>query len=362
MKFERRNSAVQKLPSEDEGSLIEEAILLLAETTGKASVDRDHQIHEWQLRSRQHERAMERALSEWTLLGRLRNRPMDVRQKCQFAVQLLIAQSSDHPLRAAAIVLLVLGLGFQSGRLLDESTQNSRQVATASSHAEYRSTTPVEGIARSYRTARGEQSKIALSDGSLIWLNWNTEVLILDEGDETRVDVLLGDVLFEVAEGRKNSLIVHAGQTHAYARDTEFAIHSHGGDDALFQVKKGVLMIDGSQESDTRNLTTAQQTHYANGVAGGLSEADINSIAAWRDGKLVFDERPLREALWELSHFTERPIYVGTLRNHEVGVTATYALSEADAAVMQLADTHALELIKENAARTLVRSIDPGEY
>lgn len=212
------------------------------------------------------------------------------------------------------------------------------------------------GDAVRYRTGRGEQRYIALPEGSSLWLNWNSEVLVAELENEVHVDVLLGDALFSVSEGTGRQLVVHAGETLAYAPQTQFAVHSHSPQDAFFQVKEGVVTLIGAAAKPVR-LAAAEQAYFENGAGSAPRPASPVSIAAWRDGKLIFDQRPLIEVLYELAHYTEQPLRVGEVIDGGDRVSATFNLADADLALLELADQYRLEVYHPGAEAAVVRSI-----
>ncbi len=336
--------------------LNEEALLLLVATADLPELERRQRLREWQERSPQHRIALERAREEWALFGEVSDRPLGRADRARLGAQVLLASAMDRPLRAGGAASIVLALLLWG--LVATAPDSQVSVVPSVARSEQMQAERAGGPFRSYRTERGEQLEIPLPDGSRVWMNWNTEVRILEKEHEIHVDVQIGDVLFSVARDQERPLVVHAGQTFTYPADTEFAIHSHGQDDAFFQVKKGVLRIASPQQQGQQRLGAAQQTYYLNGVGGSLSETSPRSIAAWRRGQLVFDERPLEETLWELGHFTEQPLRVGQIIDATTEITATFALNEADAALLQLADAHGLELIADGAEAMLVQSID----
>lgn len=339
-------------------TLAEEALLLLTDTAEMSAAERKSRQQLWQNQSTDHRTAFAQAQSEWGLFATASAKPMGAIEATNLGLQVALASALDHPFRAASAASVIAALMLW-GAIGGQGPVQSVSAPVVQAHLRSDAHKASFGNdAQRYTTHRGEQQEIKFSDGSTIWLNWNTEVLVLDNPTEIHVDVQIGDVLFSVAQGSKKPLVVHAGQSFAYAADTEFAIHSHGPDDAFFQVKKGVITIASSNKNSAIELAATQQTYYSKGVGVALGETDLDTIATWREGKLVFDNRPLAETLWELAHFTERPMIVGAIANAQVDITATYALGEADAAVTQLADAYGLELISGVGDTIVIRSID----
>ncbi|MEM9760485.1 MAG: FecR domain-containing protein, partial [Pseudomonadota bacterium] len=226
--------------SHPDNHLEEEALLLLAQAADLPDPVRSRRLQQWREQSPPHAAALDRAQAEWDLFARVQVEPLGVSEKSRLGVQTLVASSMDHPLRSASVLsVLAALLIWVTGASQDKP--DALRVEIADGMDAQLHSAEFEAGAERYSTARGEQRRVDLSDGSTLWLNWNTDVLVADQGGDIHVDVQVGDVLFEISEDLTTQFVVHAGQTFAYAADTEFAIHSHGLDDAFFQVKKGVL-------------------------------------------------------------------------------------------------------------------------
>ncbi len=341
-----------------DSSLDEQALLLLIATQDLPEADREQKQRDWCQRSPGHELAFARAAAEWEVFADIGDKPLTLTQELGIRAQAFVASSLDHPARSATALSLAVLLLIVVGLTLNNDSLNQALLAPPTAIALHPEDASFARLARRVHTGRGEQRELLLADGSRLWLNWNTEVLLLEHDDAIHVDVLVGDVLFSVASERGRPLVVYASRTYAYAVDTEFAIHSHGNDDALFQVRRGELTIASSATQSKRMLTTAEQMYFLNGLGGSLGEADLKSIAAWREGKLVFDERPLKEVLAELSHYTARPLQFASEWLPEVSVDGDYAIGEADQAVLEIADAYNLELIESGSQGVLVRPVN----
>ena len=343
-------------PSQDApADLVEDALALLARTQELRAQERLDMLSDWRGRSPDHAEALDAAQQEWALFGDVADAPLSWIQRIQLSTEALIASSVENPARTAGVLSAVIALAV-APILMSEFLPSPARISVQAEDRHHTAT--FEQIATRHKTARGEQREVALLNGARLWLNWNSEVLIAELDDEIHVDVIVGDVLFAVSKDQKRPLVVHAGQAIAHAPHTKFAIHSHGPEDAFFQVKEGVVTIASPNRSDVQELGPAQQSYFFRGKPGEVNVANLNGIAAWREGKLVFDQRPLKEVLYELSHYTERNIRVGAIADMGDAITATYSIEEADAALMQLADTYKLELINPSSDETVVRSID----
>lgn len=338
--------------------LVEEALELMVETHMMAPEARAETLSEWRSRSVAHRAALDRAHAEWMVFGAIDEPPLSRLQKLRLAGETAYASAADHPVRTAAAFCFVVGVILAPALTLYTIGQDPGAEIAAAAPAYHQHTALHDQTAQRYLTSRGEQKYVALPDGTDLWLNWNTEVLVAELDSEVHVDVLRGDALFSVSESKDRFLVVHAGEAMAYAPHTEFAVHSHTPQDAFFQVKDGVVTITSDAEPEPTRLGPGEQSFFANGQGAAPSKTSLASIAAWREGKLVFDERPLVEVLYELSHYTERPLRVGEIIDSGDRISATYALEDTEQALLQLADTYRLELVNPLPQETIVRSID----
>ena len=340
------------------GDLVEAALLFLAQVEDEPAEQRRERLADWRDRSPAHADALAQARAEWTLFSQAQPVPLTRIERLQLASASTWASALDHPvsvgLSLCGLLALVLVPFLLTGP--EESMVPTSVPATiAASH--YHDAFHAQEAVR-YRTDRGEQKHVALPDGSSLWLNWNSEVLVATLKDEVHVDVLLGDALFTVSDKSDRPLVVHAGQTLAYAPRTQFTVHSHSPKDAFFQVKEGAVTIIGTDVSAPIKLAAAEQAYFENGAGSAPRPASLSSIGAWLEGKLIFDERPLIEVLYELAHYTEQPLRVGEVIDSGDRVSATFDLVDADLALLELADQYRLEVYRPEADAAVVRSID----
>ena len=343
-------------PQQSSDRLVEEALALLANAHALPGDDRDGVLSAWLARSPAHAHAMADAQAEWDLLGALPDDSLTGIQKAQLVSETLIASAWDHPVRSASVLSLIIA--FAATPILVTQLYSPQLDSSLVAHLrQYHHDSPnYQENALRYVTTRGEQREVDLPNGGKLWLNWNTEVLVAQFDNEIHVDVVKGDAFLSVSGDQEHPLVIHAGKAFAYAPQTEIAIHSHSPEDAFFQVKKGVVTIASSEQSTARELGAAQQSYYYNGAGGEIQTASLNSIAAWREGKLIFDERPLAEVLGELTHYTKQVVTIGTIQNADNPVSATYSIDDADNALLTLANAYDLELVSPASNAVLVQS------
>ena len=344
--------------SHDTEDLVEAALLLLARVEDMSPALRDAEVSSWCSKSPAHAGALDQARAEWSLFGELAPKPLSILQRFQLAGETTWASAADHPARAGiglCLLLAFIAASFYQSEFGGTPNRIPELTQLLESHHH---TARHDQEAVRYTTKRGEQRFISLPDESSLWLNWNSEVLVAVLEDEVHVDILRGDALVSVSDTTTRPLVVHAGDAVAYAPRTQFAIHSHSPHDAFFQVKEGVVTIVSADSNAPVMLGVTEQAYFENGKSSATSTTSLVSIAAWREGKLIFDERPLIDVLYELAHYTEKSLRVGSVIDPGDRISATYSLADADGALLQLADQYGLEVFHPTAQDAIVRSVD----
>jgi transmembrane sensor len=227
-------------------------------------------------------------------------------------------------LAAAAAVLLVAGLAWH----LDPLSHLNDQT---------------------YRTAQGQIRTIDLADGSRLELDTASEAHVHYSRREREIRLTRGRAVFTVAHGDARPFEVFAGQVKVRDIGTQFDVR-HGAYGIAVAVLDGEVEVAGKPNDAPVALRRGQRIGYApDGAAGPVQVVDIDSYSAWREGKLVFQDRPLREVLAEL----------GRYQPASLTVTAPRVL---DTQVSGIFPTDNLEQVLQTVAATLpVRIVRTGE-
>ncbi|MEM0930633.1 MAG: FecR domain-containing protein [Pseudomonadota bacterium] len=337
-------------------ALAKDALSLLLATAELPEDERASILDDWAAQSAEHDDALAHASDEWGLFGSLPDDRMSFRDRIGLAADIALTQATDHPARVAtvacaALALLILPMGFS---LMPPA---ARQDPAAGEPATWDHTDDFTHQMTRYITGQHEQREIELPDGSRLWLNWNSEVIVADLDDEVHVDVIIGDALFAPSTQRDKALVVHAGQAFTYNPTTEFAVHTHGTRYAAFAVKKGVLSLKSRTSDLPIHIAANQRVNVSNGEGGLIEAVSARSIGDWREEKIVLVERPLVDALYSLAHYTEKPLRVGLIDDPQRRVTATFSMRNAEDALMQLASTYDLELDPQSPDALEIRSV-----
>jgi transmembrane sensor len=177
-------------------------------------------------------------------------------------------------------------------------------------------------------TAVGQHRNVVLADGSIVSLNTNT-IVETNLGHRAReIYLRKGEAHFDVAPDRSRPFLVHAGDAVVQAIGTEFEVRVRADQHVDVLVNEGRVEVrpdalaPAPRALDTRRVPTAVVTVRAVSAGQALSTATINypvtpvsqeqlsSDLAWREGAVVFDSEPLSEAIAEIQRYTDARIVI----------------------------------------------------
>jgi transmembrane sensor len=165
-----------------------------------------------------------------------------------------------------------------------------------------------EVAARSYETARGHTARLRLADGTRVLLGPDSKLTVASlEAGLTRSLELVGEAVFEVEHDAKRPFIVRAG--HAVTEDlgTEFGVKAFPGDSNVHVVVvegRVALRADGAPAHSGTILEPGQLGRLDSvGRVEVQSGTDPGAYIGWADGRVVFEQTPLREVIVELERW-----------------------------------------------------------
>lgn len=175
-------------------------------------------------------------------------------------------------------------------------------------------------------TAVGQQRSVTLADGSVVSLNTNTIVETNLQRRAREIYLRKGEAHFQVAHDAARPFYVHAGDAVVRAVGTEFEVRVLADQHVDIVVNEGrvevrpAAMAAASHSSDdssraaatVRAISAGQRLSTAgNGLTvTRISEQQLSSELAWREGAIIFDGEPLADAVAEIKRYTDARITI----------------------------------------------------
>ena len=161
------------------------------------------------------------------------------------------------------------------------------------------------------RTERGGEYAVALSDGTVVYLNAESELRYPVEfvGGE-RVVWFKGEGYFEVAGDAKRPFRVMAEGVSVTAYGTEFNVNTFGEREVRTVLVEGSVgvRVDGRGEEVRLRPSELAECDAGSGEVR-VREVDAGEYVAWKDGFFVFDDETLEEIMGELARWYDAEVF-----------------------------------------------------
>lgn len=178
-------------------------------------------------------------------------------------------------------------------------------------------------------TARGERSHLELSDGSTITLNAESSLQVpANFGKTVRMVFLNGEAFFDVAPDASLPFFVISNDSYIRVLGTEFNINAYDSTQIAVAVAEGSVSM-GKIEKEKPKLEMGTLGKSELGILNGkgLSVStieDMNLFSGWTEGKLVFNNTPLRTVVQRLERLYNIKVRLKTPELANLPLTATY--------------------------------------
>ncbi|MBL8271267.1 FecR family protein [Steroidobacter sp.] len=218
-----------------------------------------------------------------------------------------------------------------------------------------------------YRTNVAEQRVIELKDYSRIALDAATRVKVRFTNDARIVELIEGQAQFSVARDAGRPFKVQVGGRTIVALGTKFTVEYIDREFNLAMLEGRVAVISDlssaaatvtpTQVSSTKappaqrsaaaartsrinntpadviELSAGEALHIAKGGEPKLTKADLKAANAWREGKVIFDDAPLEEAIRQLNRYSSLQIMIADPSLAGMRVSGIFDAGDAQAFV-----------------------------
>jgi transmembrane sensor len=188
-----------------------------------------------------------------------------------------------------------------------------------------------------HSTAAGERRTVTLADGSQVQLNTDSAIAVDFSGPSRRVTLRRGEAFFTVTSDRSRPFEVTAMGAVTRVVGTRFAVRRMDGSTRV-AVEEGTVEVHcpaGMAAAEDGVRLTAGETARYERDACPVRESGLNvaRLTAWRDGRVVFDDRSLSEVVRELNRYRPGPIVLLDSKLGERRVTGVFDIRDPDRAL-----------------------------
>ena len=200
---------------------------------------------------------------------------------------------------------------------------------------------------QSFATARGEQKKINLPDGSTLWLDTATRAEVALYRQRREVHLTDGQALFAVQSNPDQPFDVLAGGTRVTVVGTRFSVRRTrsglGAEGSVsVVVEEGRVRVASRSvahkmdSSSSVELSTGQSIIAdAAGALGPVNRDDAPAVT-WREGRVNFSGTPLAQALAEFERYGDTGLVIRDPSVAALKVNGSFDLRQIGAFVRAL--------------------------
>jgi transmembrane sensor len=232
-------------------------------------------------------------------------------------------------------------------------------------------------------TGVGEQRQLVLEDGTRVFLNTDTRLVVKYDEQARRVELRRGEALFNVAKKSDWPFIVVVGDRQVKALGTSFVVRRDDERVAVMlmegrvqvspqssstpsipadtQAQAGANSVAPSQPAaatdqlpkETFTLTPGQRLTFTNGAAASLDTPSMERATAWRRGQVILDDTPLRVAAEEMNRYNSIKLVIESPEAAELLVNGLFQAGDSTHFANAVAQAYGLRIVERGDAIVL---------
>ena len=187
----------------------------------------------------------------------------------------------------------------------------------------------VDTLGADYRTAAGEQRRVALGDALDVDMNTRTRINLGHDASAPVIELVDGEA--EIRSGAAEAVVV-AGKGRITARGATFNLRYIDGQARLCCLSGALRLVHAQGVFD---VAANRELRYDDTRVMPPVQVDPAVVTAWRQGWLVFNQQPLAQVVDELNRYRRGRL---VLMNEQLGKR----LVQARVSLAQVADAERL--------------------
>lgn len=227
----------------------------------------------------------------------------------------------------------------------------------------YQLVTPKGLVDQSFRTAVGQRATVTLPDGTTVTLNTDTVVRTRADDERRLVYLDRGQAYFKVAKDRRHPFVVAAAGRTVTALGTAFDVRVDGRELKVVLVEGRVRVESLKPPPTATSPNTAEAAPAQEGLATEMgpgsqlvapddadwrvTRTDTARETSWLHGRIVIDDKPLREVIEELNRYSNRKVVLADPELGEAHLSGIFRPGDLNGLIIAL-ETSKLGRVVDN--------------
>jgi transmembrane sensor len=187
-----------------------------------------------------------------------------------------------------------------------------------------------------YRSSTGQQSEIALSDGSTLLLNTASAVSVDFSAQQRLVTLQRGEAFFTVAADAKRPFVVKTGAGEVQALGTAFDVKLQDDGEVSVTVFEHAVKVSSAGGQIKARLAAAEHLQFSRYHLSAATPVNLSRAGAWHQQRIVFQDKPLSEVAAELERYRPGKIIIVSDNIKNLPITGVFGAADTDLALQAL--------------------------
>ena len=159
---------------------------------------------------------------------------------------------------------------------------------------------------------KGAEYKLTLNDGTVVWLNSESELRYPTSFvGEKREVFLTGEGYFSVAYDEKQPFIVVSSDIYTKVYGTEFNVRSYGDEEVHVTLVQGRVSVKKTEGGSEYTLNPGENARFVESVPE-ITKVNVNRYIAWKDGYFYYENESMESIMDDLKRWYDFDVvYVG---------------------------------------------------
>ncbi len=180
-----------------------------------------------------------------------------------------------------------------------------------------------------YRTDVGEQKHVTLKDGTGVFLDTDTKLVVDFNDKDRKVDLRYGRANFRVAPDASRSFAVVAAQKLVIGTRSTFDVRRYGDDISVLLIHGRATVKSAATDAEAeRLLSDGERLSFVSGQSPKLDKPNLLPLLAWHTGQAIFENSLLTDVVLEMNRYSTIKLEVDDTRIARMKVSGVYRVGD----------------------------------
>ncbi len=184
-------------------------------------------------------------------------------------------------------------------------------------------------FAEVYQTEIGEQKHISLHDGTAVFLDTDTKLVVHFNDKNRMAELRYGRANFRVAaDTQKRAFAVKAAQKLVIGTRSTFDVGREGDRVSVLLIQGRATVENSASDAVGSQVLSEGERLIATGPLVKLDRPDLLPLLAWHTGQVVFENSALSSVVAEMNRYSTVKLEIDDLRLANMKVSGVYRVGD----------------------------------